>query len=168
MQELAGQQAVLADEAVDLGSQRHERRQVDEGQEQEHEARQAELRRAHEVADQQVQQAREEGTVRRHLAVAPLRERSEAGQPAVEGERERLAPVVESAEDGLGAPARPTFGLHEVDGLAEGLHRDLGEAEVGRLVRFELDGLADPEAQVLHTAAAEAAVAVPDQAGAIQ
>ena len=164
-----GQEAMLADQAVDLRPERQERREVRERQQpQEDEARQPEARRAHEVADQEVDESRGQGAVGGHQAVAPLGQPGEPGQPAVAGERQREAPVGEGAIDRLGTPADAAVGLYEVNGLAESLHRDGGETQVGRLVRLEGQALATPRTQVLHAASAETAVAVPDEARAIQ
>jgi len=69
----------------------------------------------------------------------------------------------ERAEDGQSTPAHAPVGLDEVDRRTEALDRYLGETCVRRLIRLVRDPVAEPGTQVLDAAAAEAALAVPDQ-----
>jgi hypothetical protein len=167
VEQLAGrQQPVLANEAVNLHPEGEEGREVHEGEQaQEHEPRQTEPWRAHEIADEEGQQPGGEGAVGRDLAIAPLRDDGKA-RDEVPGQEQAARPAEgEGAVHGLGPAADPAVGLDEVNGLRERGHRDVGKARARRLVGLEGEPIARAGPQMLHAAAAEAAVAVPDQEG---
>jgi len=170
LEELAGrQEASFAYEAVYLHAEGDEGHEVDQGQgPEEHGAGETEPRRADEVAHEEVDDAGGQGTVGGHKTVAPLRRRGESRDPPVSEERKAGAHEGEGPVDRLRAPAHPTVGLHEVDRGGKGLPGDVREAVVGRLVRLEGDPVPGAGAEVVHAAAAEAAVAVPDDEGALQ